>query len=62
MGPLLVVLVWLWFIIGWVLNTVKGITGFIDANTVAEVSTTVWIQIICIFTGPVGSIVGWFVW
>jgi len=58
----MVVSIWLFFVIGWVLNTAKGIIGFIHADTVAQVSTTVWVQIGCIFTGPVGSIVGWFVW
>ncbi|MNE65491.1 hypothetical protein D3C80_1609730 [compost metagenome] len=59
---LTLVLVWLILIIGWIMNTWKCIAGFLDANNIAEVATVHWVQLLGIFTGPVGSIMGLFIW
>lgn len=62
MGGLVVVCIWLFLIVGWVMNTWKCIAGFLDAHTIGEVLVIHWVQLVGIFTGPVGSIMGWFIW
>ena len=62
LGGLIAVILWILGIIGWVMNTWKCISNFLDAPTIGQVSTVAWVQLIGIFTGPVGSVMGWFVW
>lgn len=59
---LTMILIWLVLIIGWIMNTLKCIAGFLDAPTIGEVATVHWVQLIGIFTGPIGSIMGLFIW
>jgi hypothetical protein len=61
-GGLIVVLIWILSIIGWVMNTWKCISNFLDAETLGQASTVAWVQLIGIFTGPVGSVMGWVIW
>lgn len=62
MGGVVVVLIWLALILGWIMNTWKCIAGFLDATTIGEVLVVHWVQLVGIFTGPVGSIMGWVIW
>lgn len=49
-------------VVGWIINLCKCISGFLDAPTIGEVSTVAWVQLLGVFTGPVGSIMGWVIW
>lgn len=48
--------IWLFFIVGWVINIVTFATDF---TTLSELTGFQVIQVISIFMGPVGSIVGY---
>lgn len=61
-GGLIVILIWILGIIGYIMNAWKCVSNFLDAPTIGEASTVAWVQLVGIFTGPIGSIMGWFVW
>lgn len=61
-GGLIVLLIWILGIIGYVMNAWKCVSNFLDAPTIGEASVVAWVQLVGIFTGPIGSIMGWFVW
>lgn len=57
-----IVLIWILAIVGWVINLCKCIGGFLDAPTLGEITTVTIIQLVGVFTGPVGSVMGWVIW
>ena len=56
------VAVWILGIIGYVMNAWKCVVGILDAPTIGEVSTVAWVQLLGVFTGPIGSVMGWVIW
>lgn len=58
--PALILLgLWLAGIVGWVLNVYQVIVGFINLEVFSEISGYLVIKTVCIFLGPVGSVLGW---
>ncbi|UTS52066.1 hypothetical protein [Synechococcus phage BUCT-ZZ01] len=48
--------IWLFFIVGWIINIVTFVTGF---TTLGGLTGFQIMQVISIFLGPVGSIMGY---
>lgn len=61
-GGLIVVLLWILAIVGWIMNLWKCVAGFLEVPTLGEVTTTTIVQLVGVFTGPVGSVMGWVIW
>ena len=61
-GGLLFLLIWILGIIGYIMNAWKCVSNFLDAPTIGQASTVAWVQLVGIFTGPIGSIMGWVIW
>lgn len=58
--PALIILgLWLVGVVGAILNIYQVIVGFINLEVFAEISGYLVIKAICIFLGPVGSVLGW---
>ena len=55
MGGLIVIGVWLFFVIGWIINIVKIIGQFDLAITGLMV-----VRMIGVFVAPLGGVIGWF--
>lgn len=54
-GNLLIVVIWLFFIVGWIMNVVK----FVQCDFAEPYKEEV-IRGIAIFVAPIGGILGWF--
>lgn len=61
-GGVVILLLWILGIVGYIMNAVKCVMNFLDAPTIGQASTVAWVQLVGIFTGPLGSVIGWFVW
>lgn len=56
---LIVIGVWVFLIVGWIINLVDVIVTVAGISTIAEIAPFTLFQIISIFLGPIGSIVGY---
>lgn len=56
---LVVINLWLFFVVGWIINLVDVIITVAGISTIAEIAPFTLFQIISIFLGPIGSIVGY---
>lgn len=56
------IIIWLLLIVGYLMNAWKCVSNFLDAPTIGQATTVAWVQLLGIFTGPLGSIFGFVVW
>lgn len=56
---IIVIGVWMFLIVGWIVNLVDVIVTVAGVSSIGEITPFTLFQIISIFLGPIGSIVGY---